>query len=76
MAVLVPAGGATTGVAAEPPGCVETEKELLLAVPEEQPYVMARLMPTSATLGSQEIVAVGALVVLGIHCQPTMQAPL
>ena len=74
VAVLVPAGGVLTVVVAEPPGCVVTLKELLLATPEEQPYVMASVMPTSATFGSQESSALGPCV--EIHCQPVTHAPV
>ena len=75
--MLVPAGGFATVAIAEPPGCVVTRNELLVAVPEEHPYVMAIGMPTSATSGSQERVATGAVVVpvRGIHCQPVIHAP-
>ena len=75
--MLVPCGGAATVVVAEPPGWVVTVNELLDATPEEQPYVMASVAPTSATFGSQERVAVGGLVLgLGMHCQFVMHAPL
>ena len=73
--MLVPCGGAATVVVAEPPGWVVTVNELLDATPEEQPYVMASVMPTSATLGSQERVAVGPPPE-GTHCQPVMHLPL
>ena len=64
-------------VVALPPGCVVTVNELLVASPEEHPYVMAIGMPTSATGGSQESVATGGFGVLrGIHCQPVMHVPL
>lgn len=77
VAVLVPEGGFATVVVAEPLGWVVTLNELLVASPEEQPYVIASVAPTSATFGSHERVAVGAPpVLLGIHCQPMMQAPL
>lgn len=75
MAVLVPDGGFATVVVAEPPGWVVTANEVLVAVPEEQPYVIARVMPTSATFGSQESVAVGALGAEG-QLQLVMHAPL
>lgn len=72
--MFVPAGGATIVVVAEPPGCVVTLNEVLEAVPDEQPYVMASVMPTSATFGSQESSALGPSV--EIHCQPVTQTPL
>ena len=59
---------------AEPPGWLPMVKELLDAVPEEQPYVMASVMPTSATFGSHESSALGPWV--EIHCQPVTHAPV
>lgn len=59
---------------AEPPGWPVTVKELLDATPDEQPYVMASVMPTSATFGSQESSAFGPWV--EIHCQPVTHAPV
>lgn len=61
-----------------PPGWVVTRNELLVATPEEHPYVIAIDMPTSATGGSQESVATGGFVVVlrGIHCQPVIHVPL
>ena len=72
--MLVPAGGAATVTVAEPPGWLPTVNELLDATPDEQPYVMASVMPTSATLGSHESSAFGPWV--EIHCQPVTQAPV
>ena len=80
VAVLAPAGGLATVVDAVPEGCEVTAKPVLDAVPEEQEYEMASVMPTSASWGWQESVAVGgvvvAVLVVGMQSQRAMQVPL
>ena len=49
-------------------------KESLEGVPAEQEYETASCMPTSATCGEHERVAVGAPA-RGVHCQLAMQVP-
>lgn len=49
-------------------------KLLLVAIPEEHEYEIASVIPTSATLGWQEILATGAA--LATHCHPVIHEPL